>query len=99
MAQSFSPFPEGKLSDLATTAQESKVVISEKSEQSLKDLVFGSVRPLLLDDDKENSRLLSVNHSISPIVFMTLIVYFHPPFNWLTKLDRGCGRQVCRVPF
>ncbi|KAG0366730.1 MAG: putative mitochondrial ornithine carrier protein AmcA/Ort1 [Linnemannia gamsii] len=43
MAQSFSPFPEGKLSDLATTAQESKVVISEKNEQSLKDLAFGSI--------------------------------------------------------
>lgn len=67
MAQSYSPFPEGKLSDLATTAQESKVVISEKSEQSLKDLAFGSVRLLLLDKDKENNRLLPVNHSISPI--------------------------------
>jgi ornithine carrier protein len=47
MAQSYSPFPEGKLSDLATTAQESKVVISEKNEQSLKDLAFGSVCPFV----------------------------------------------------
>ncbi|KAG0262715.1 hypothetical protein BG011_009845 [Mortierella polycephala] len=43
MAQSYSPFPEGKLTDLATTAQESKVVISEKNEKSLKDLAFGSL--------------------------------------------------------
>ncbi|KAF9928150.1 hypothetical protein FBU30_002606 [Linnemannia zychae] len=43
MAQSYSTFPESKLSDLATTAQESKVVISEKNEQSLKDLAFGSL--------------------------------------------------------
>ncbi|KAG0364796.1 amino acid transporter arg-13 [Gamsiella multidivaricata] len=43
MAHSYSPFPEGKLSDLATSAQETKVVISEKNEQSLKDLAFGSL--------------------------------------------------------
>ncbi|KAF9899985.1 hypothetical protein BX616_002748 [Lobosporangium transversale] len=43
MAHSYSPFSEGKLSDLAATAQETKVVISEKNEQSLKDLAFGSL--------------------------------------------------------
>ncbi|KAG0353058.1 hypothetical protein BG005_007587 [Podila minutissima] len=43
MAHSYNPFPEGKLSDLASSAQESKVVISEKNEQSLKDLAFGSM--------------------------------------------------------
>ncbi|KAF9355646.1 hypothetical protein BGX34_010329 [Mortierella sp. NVP85] len=43
MAHSYSPFPEGKLTDLAASAQESKVVISEKNEQSLKDLAFGSL--------------------------------------------------------
>ncbi|KAG0343221.1 hypothetical protein BG004_005434 [Podila humilis] len=43
MAQSYNPFPEGKLTDLAATAQETKVVISEKNEQSLKDLAFGSL--------------------------------------------------------
>lgn len=48
MDHSYSPFPEGKLSDLAVSAQESKVVISEKNEQSLKDLAFGSVRVLIL---------------------------------------------------
>ncbi|KAF9431166.1 hypothetical protein BGZ94_007617 [Podila epigama] len=42
MAHSYNPFPEGKLTDLAATAQETKVVISEKNEQSLKDLAFGS---------------------------------------------------------
>ncbi|KAF9359619.1 hypothetical protein BGX26_011955 [Mortierella sp. AD094] len=43
MAHSYSPFPDSKLSDLAATAQETRVVISEKQEQSLKDLLFGSV--------------------------------------------------------
>ncbi|KAF8936152.1 putative mitochondrial ornithine carrier protein AmcA/Ort1 [Dissophora ornata] len=43
MAHSYSPFPEGKLTDLAVSAQETKVVISEKNEQSLKDLAFGSL--------------------------------------------------------
>ncbi|KAF9171016.1 hypothetical protein BGX21_000009 [Mortierella sp. AD011] len=43
MAHSYSSFPDSKLSDLAATAQETRVVISEKQEQSLKDLVFGSV--------------------------------------------------------
>jgi len=43
MAHSYNPSPEGKLSDLVATAQESKVMISEKNEQSLKDLAFGSV--------------------------------------------------------
>ncbi|KAG0243655.1 mitochondrial carrier domain-containing protein [Mortierella sp. GBAus27b] len=43
MAHSYSPFPEGKLTDLAASAQETKVVISEKNEQSLKDLAFGSI--------------------------------------------------------
>ncbi|KAG0212056.1 hypothetical protein BGX28_006954 [Mortierella sp. GBA30] len=43
MAHSYSPFPEGKLTDLAASAQETKVVISEKNEQSLKDLAFGSL--------------------------------------------------------
>jgi hypothetical protein len=50
MAHSYSPFPEGKLTDLAASAQETKVVISEKNEQSLKDLAFGSVRDLILPD-------------------------------------------------
>ncbi|KAF9965631.1 hypothetical protein BGZ70_004428 [Mortierella alpina] len=43
MAQTYSPFPEAKLTDLAASAQETKVVISEKNEQSLKDLAFGSL--------------------------------------------------------
>ncbi|GJJ77950.1 mitochondrial ornithine carrier protein [Entomortierella parvispora] len=43
MAHSYSPFPDTKLTDLAVSAHETKVVISEKNEQSLKDLAFGSL--------------------------------------------------------
>ncbi|KAF9586707.1 hypothetical protein BGW38_008630 [Lunasporangiospora selenospora] len=44
MAHSYNPFPENKLTDLAATAHESsKVSISDKNEQSLKDLAFGSI--------------------------------------------------------
>ncbi|KAF9978838.1 hypothetical protein BGZ73_000109 [Actinomortierella ambigua] len=39
MAHSYNPYPDSKLAEL----QETKVTISEKSEQSLKDLAFGSI--------------------------------------------------------
>ncbi|KAF9115786.1 hypothetical protein BGX27_006397 [Mortierella sp. AM989] len=43
MAHSYSPFPDTKLSDLAVTAQETRVLLSEKQQQSFKDLLFGSI--------------------------------------------------------
>ncbi|KAF9436820.1 hypothetical protein BGZ76_002857 [Entomortierella beljakovae] len=42
MAHSYSPL-DSKLSDLAATAQETRVVITEKQEESIKDLLFGSI--------------------------------------------------------
>jgi hypothetical protein len=74
MAQSYSSFPEGKLTDLATTAQESKVVISEKSEQSLKDLAFGSVS--LFDVQRGVFTVYSFPLSILALLEMTLTVSF-----------------------